>query len=53
MVGGSEEDLIENLRKEEYRDLAEEIFAGLYDANPKWYFAVTVIYLLERLRRRS
>lgn len=48
MVGGSEEDLIENLRKEEYRDLAEEIFAGLYDANPKWYFAVTVIYLLER-----
>ena len=50
-VGSPEEDFIENLYKEEYRELAEEIFADLYDANPKWNFAETVICLIERTQQ--
>lgn len=48
MANSPEEDFLEGLCKKECRELAEEIFAELYDVNPRWYFAVTVICLLER-----
>lgn len=43
-----EDDFIKKLYEEEYRELAENIFADLYHLNTRWYDAVTTTYFLEK-----
>ena len=53
VVRSPEDEMIENLYREEDKELTEDIFANLYRVNPKWYFAVTVTYFLERPQKET
>lgn len=43
-----EDEFMRKLCKEEYRELTENIFADLYQVNPRWYDALTITYFLEK-----
>lgn len=43
-----EDEFIEMLYTEEYKELAHSIFADLYHTNQRWYEAITITYLLEK-----
>lgn len=46
--GNPEEIFIRKIKGREFAELKEDIFAALYERNPRWYDAITISYVLEK-----
>lgn len=43
-----EEVFVRKIKEREFVELKEDIFAALYEKNPRWYDAITITYVLEK-----
>jgi len=43
-----EEVFVRKIKQREFVELKEDIFAALYEKNPRWYDAITISYVLEK-----
>lgn len=43
-----EEVFVRKIKEREFMELKEDIFAALYEKNPRWYDAITISYVLEK-----
>lgn len=44
----SENVFVRKVEEQEFAKLKEDIFAALYEKNPRWYDAITITYILEK-----
>lgn len=48
VADSAEDEFMDRLCEEEYKEFADSIFEELYRVNKRWYYAITITYCLEK-----